>query len=273
MAASGLYEIPIRYDGLDAERHQIDLYLLGESIRGLARILAVTGHFLSTGTYAKQFQALDVKVYVSEPKANCFSVHAVIEFAKQYQILSGSIVMLPTLLSWIFARASNNRTEMKALQQSLDKAIAQIGAQNTELVPRLLSTLERLAESLRPAMRDAVAPVGKSCTRMSLGPETVIDEPTAEAIRSTDADDLTNERSWVIRITELDRETASAKVRLEDDDALEDKRFRAVITDPAIALISNPYVYAFAGQQVIKVRGKATLKDGEIQTLFISNAE
>ncbi len=35
----------IRYDGLDAERHQIELLLLGESLEGVARILGVTGHF------------------------------------------------------------------------------------------------------------------------------------------------------------------------------------------------------------------------------------
>src|ERR1700730_3504358 len=95
--------VPIRYDGLDADHHQIELYLLGESLQGIARILGVTGHFLATGTYAKQLQALDVRVYVTEPKANCYSIQAVLDFAKQYEILSGSIVLLPTILSWIFA--------------------------------------------------------------------------------------------------------------------------------------------------------------------------
>ncbi len=54
-------ELPIRYDGKDAEQHRIELHLLGESLQGVARILGVTGHFVATGQYAKQLQALDVK--------------------------------------------------------------------------------------------------------------------------------------------------------------------------------------------------------------------
>jgi len=50
--------IQIRYDGIDAEGHQIQLHLLGESMQGIARILAVSGHFAATGQYAKQLQAL-----------------------------------------------------------------------------------------------------------------------------------------------------------------------------------------------------------------------
>jgi uncharacterized membrane-anchored protein YhcB (DUF1043 family) len=265
--------VPIRYDGLDAERHQIELLLLGESLEGVARILGVTGHFLATGTYAKQIQALDVRVYVAEPKANCFSLSAVIEFTKQQQLLAGVAgVVLGPLIGWIIARASNNKAEMKALKDSLDKAVHHLAQQNTELVPRLLRTVEKMADSLRPSVRAAVAPVGKSCAQMSLGHDAVIDEATAQAIRAVGADEVTEERSWTVRITELDWETASAKIRFEDDGA-EEGRFRAVITDPAIGVCDNAYVKALAAQTPIKVRGKATLREGEIQVLYVSNTE
>ncbi len=176
------------------------------------------------------------------------------------------------LIGWIIASASNNKAEMKALKDSLDNAMDRLAGQNAELVPRLLSTLEKMAESLRPSVRAAVAPVGKSCARMMIGSHAVIDEATSQAARAVAADEVSEERSWTIRITELDWETSSAKIRFEDDGA-EDGRFRAVITDPAIGVRDNPYVRALASQTPIKVRGKATLREGEIQALYVSNTQ
>lgn len=267
--------VPIRYDGLDAERHQIELHLLGESLQGMARILGVSGHFLATKQYAKQLQALDVKVYVDEPKANCFTIQAILDFTKEQQLLSGTITLLPALLAWIFAKASNDRAEMKAVKDSLDKAIAQLAGQNSELVPRLLATLDKMADSLRPSIRAAVAPVGRTCSQMSIGLNgPVIDVARADAIRSTIADELTEERTWSVVITEMDRESATAKVRFTGDvEGSEEKRVRAQITDPAIGVLGNEYVKAFASHAEIRVRGKALLRDGEVQTLYISNID
>jgi hypothetical protein len=141
--------VQIRYDGLDAERHQIELHLLGESFQGLARVLAVTGHFVATGQYAKQFPALDVKVYVDEPKANCFSIQAVIDFAKDQQLFAGfGVAAVSGIIGWLFHRASGSRAEMKAIKDSLDKANAHLAGQNNDLVvSKLFATLERMADS------------------------------------------------------------------------------------------------------------------------------
>ncbi len=267
-----LFSIPIRYDGLDAERHQIELHLLGESIQGVARLLAVSGHFAATGQYAKQMPALDVKVFVNEPRANCFTLDAVIAFARDQQLFAGAVgVVLGPLLGWFVARISNNRAEMKALKDSLDKAIGHLANHNADLIPKYLATVEKMAESLTPAMRAAVAPVGKTCSTMRIGSDVAIDEATANAIRSLAADEVTETRVWDVRITELDLESKSGKIRLEDSELEDEKRFKAVITDPAIAVINSDYVRAFAEQRPIRVRGKAVLRDGEIQTLYVSD--
>jgi hypothetical protein len=268
-------ELPIRYDGKDAEQHRIELHLLGESLQGVARILGVTGHFVATGQYAKQLQALDVKVLVGEPQANCVTLSAALEFARDHQLFAGGFgTVLGVILTWLFARASNNAEEMKAIKDSLDKAIDHLAGQNAQLVPRLLSTLEKLADSLSPALRASVAPVGKTCSTMRIGDGPVIDEATAEAIRSTSADELTDERTWTIYITELDWETNSAKIRFVDDvesDLATERRYKDVIKDPAIGIVGNVYLVAFASQATLSVRAKATLRNGEVQTLYISD--
>lgn len=266
--------VPIRYDGLDAERHQIDLNLLGESLQGAGRILATVGHFVATQQYQRQLQTLDVKVYVDEPKANCWTIPAMLTFAKEQQLFAGiAAVVLAPILTWIFAKASNDRAEMKAVKDSLDKAIAQLAGQNSELIPKLLATVDKLAESLRPSVRSMVAPIGRTCTHVTVGGAPPIDPIKATAIRAPVPDEVTHERAWDIVITEMDHEGSTAKVRLVDENGMDDRRVKAVITDPLLEILGNPYVQAFAAHAEIRVRGKAVLRDGEIQTLHISDID
>lgn len=266
-----LATVPIRYDGMDAERHQIELSSFGESLHGMARVLAVTGHFMVTHEYVKQYQAQDVRVLVEEPKANCVTVGAVIQFAQQQQLFSGFATgALSAILTWLFTRSANRRDEMKAIKDSLDKAIATLAGNNQETVQRMLSTMERMAEALRPSIRNAVAPVGRTCSTMTIAGSLVVDEAAADAIRSDRVDEVTPEKPWRVRITEFDTESATAKVRLVGDDAQE-RRIKAVITDPSAKMLANGYAQALLTQVEIDVRGKATLRDGEIVQLYISN--
>lgn len=257
--------VPIRYDGGDAAHHQIELNVLGESLQGMARILAVTGNFAATGQYAKQYQAMDVKVLVNEPKANCYKLEAVIQFAQQQQLFSGlAAPLIAALVGWIFSRAAGNKQEMKMLKDALDKVLA-MQSENQE---RLHGTLEKMADALRPAVRQAIAPIGKSCTSMTVGGGYVVDEAKAAAIRSAGDIDVGEERVWELTISELDREASSAKVRLVDDDS---KRVRAKITDPLGATVPSPYASALATGSLIRVKAKAVMKDGEIDCLYISD--
>lgn len=257
--------IPIRYDGGDAARHEIELHVLGESLQGMARVLAVTGNFVATGDFTKRYQAMDVRVLVKEPKANCYTLDAIITFAQQQQLFSGFAgPIVIGLVTWIFSRASGKKEEMKMLKDALDKLLAM----QSDNQDKLHATLEKMADSLRPAVRQAVAPVGKSCTQMTVAGKYVVDEATAEAIRSSGDVEVGTERSWELTISELDSENSTAKVRLIDDDS---RRIKAKITDPLASTVPNPYASALAHGTMIKVKGKAVLKDGEIDTLYISD--
>lgn len=257
--------VPIRYDGKDAAEHQIELNVLGESLQGMARILAVTANFAATGEYAKQYQAMDVRVLVNEPRANCYTLEAVVQFAQQHQLFSGAAApLIGALVAWIFSRASGKKEEMKMLKDALDKLLV-MQSSNQD---KLHATLEKMADALRPAVRQAVAPVGKSCTTMTVARAYVVDEATADAIRSSEDLEVGAERDWELTISEIDRENSTAKVRLRDDDS---KRVKARITDPANAAIPSPYAAALVSGAWIRVRGKAVAKDGEIDCLYISN--
>jgi hypothetical protein len=87
-----------RFDGIDAEQHKIELYALGESMQGLARIASVAAHFAITQRYSRYFVTHSVRLLAEEPKANCFTVAAFWEFVKQHQIISGSFGAVAAIL-------------------------------------------------------------------------------------------------------------------------------------------------------------------------------
>lgn len=264
--------IPIRYDGLDAESHQIDLAALGESLQGMSKVLGVVGHFVVTGKYAKQVQALDVRVVaLEEPKANCFRIDAALQFVQQHGLLQGAAgALITAIVAWLVARNSNKSTEMKLLKDSLDRAIHEMAQGNQATIQALTQTLERVAEGTRPALRRAVAPVGGTCTSMTIGGTATIDIPAAEAIRAESPDEVDDARPYLVRITELDLESSSAKLRLGDGD--DEARVPAQIIDPAFALPGNVYTQAFTAQAPLRVTAKATLREGVITRLYVSDA-
>lgn len=274
--------IPIRYDGMDAERHQVELYSLGESLQGMARILAVVGHFAATGEYAKQMQALDAKVYLKETRGNCVTVDAVLEVVKGYGLADGTLAAIVTgLVTWLFQRGASERADMRAIKDTADKLLASLADSQRQrdllqgqTVDRLAATIDRMADALRPSLKAAVAPIGRSCKFMTVGAGAAIDEAMADAIRSEVATDVTPPRQWQIVITEMDLETATAKVRLiGEDESSDNGRVKAKITDPAFGVAGDIYRRAFAVQSPLTATAKATLRDGEIQTLFITDAK
>ncbi len=257
--------VPIRYDGGDAEEHSIELNVLGESMQGMARVLAVTGNFVVTGEYVKQYQAMDVKVLVKEPVANCYTIVALIKSVAQHPLFAGSAsAAVGSIVTWLFARASGNKEEMKALKDTLDKVLDLQGKSQEQLH----ATLDKMADALRPAIRQAVAPVGRSVGTMTVAGRYVIDEAAAEAIRAPGETEVGADRSWDLVITELDTETKTGKIRLTDDDG---KRIKVRITDPLADIIPSPYATAMANATQITVRGKPVLRDGDIDTIFISD--
>lgn len=76
--------------------------------------------------------------------------------------------ILGAILQYIFARNSNKKDEMKALQQSLEKAIEALGNKDAGTIDKLISLIDRMAVELRPSVRQAVSPIGNTCDQISV---------------------------------------------------------------------------------------------------------
>ncbi|MDR5859432.1 hypothetical protein FZZ93_05650 [Halomonas eurihalina] len=275
----GSIRLEIRYEGGDASSHQIDMTALGESLQGFGRIYAVIGHFAATGQYAKQMQALTVKTYAQEAEPKCFSVGALLSFATTSGWFQGLLPAIVTAVTaYVLHRCSGNSEEMRHLRELLEQQYGK----DQKMMERMMDTIDRLADGLRPSVRKSVAPVGATCERIDLYADGTkhqsIDQAVKDAVMSNEEQELIGERTYSITISEMDYERHTCKVRLTgeeqgeqlDDDGLP-SRINAVITDPAIDMDGNQYLQAFTSRKQLDVKAKATIRDGEITKLYISD--
>lgn len=268
--------VRIRFEGIDADRHEIDMALLAESMRGLSRIIGVSGNFIVTGRVLTNREKFSLKVVVRPPEAHCFEIFAWLKWINDAPLMttvSGGLFV--SLVCYICKRAAGQREEMKQLRGALDVAIRELGHRDQAVIDRLLGTIDRMADNLRPAVKQSIAPIGESSSAMTIGDRdlkirTSLGEEDKAAILSEPPAEVGEEGSYSIKLSELDMETGSCKVFLEEE--LEE-RIGGRITDPAFSLPNNLYVMAMAAQKFIEVTAKPVLRAGAIERLFISNAK
>jgi hypothetical protein len=261
--------ISIRYEGGDAEHHAIDLNQLGLSLQGFARILAVCGNFVETGKYNKQFDSLSVRVTATDPEQHrCYEVVAHVQsFLTSDNFWSGTGgAALAAVIAYVLSRRSGE--EMKHLKDALDRALDQ----NAGITNKLLATIDKMADALRPAARSATSPIGRTCTSVDLysGQTRIanLDQDSQNLFAQPTANVFQNTKHYQGIISELDLRTGSCKVSLGGSD----QRIQAEITDPIRAVPNNPYALALASQQPISFLAKAEVdEDGEIAKLYISD--
>ena len=188
-------------------------------------------------------------------------------------MLSGLFpVIASATLPIVFMKNSERKQEMKLLKDSLDKAIKELGQKDEAYVLRLMDIIEKMATDLKPSVRAAVDPIGKTCNTLTIKSNTrsdTYDVKDKEIICKDQDNELTETRSFEVLITELDSLTASCKVKLPEFEG--DHRISGKITDPIFDNKNDPYSVAFAAKEWITVLGKGQLKDGELVKLFISD--
>lgn len=265
-------EIEVRYDGRESEAHVINAIQLSESLAGFSRILSTAYHFAATEKLVLRSPAQQYSVYVRTAEPKCYNVvFELWELAKQQQIFQGLVGNIAVaVVTYVVASAANRKDEMKYLAEALKLALDQNGKRDEAVVTKLLATIDRMADALRPAVRQAVRPVGESCATIRVGGANgiVIDEQDKERINAPSPIDITMERTWTGVISELDRENATGKIRLEDD---ADARVPITVTDPVFCQPENAYLAAFVSGTTIKLVGKAEISEGEVRRIYVSN--
>lgn len=268
-----VWSLSIRYEGRDADHHQIDLNQLGISLQGFARVLAVSAHFAQTGKYNKQFGALSVQVVAAPVQEHhCYEILAFIkDVAVSRELWSGFAgAVFSAVVAVVMSRG--RREEMKLLNDALQKSLAQ----NKAMQDRMMETIDKLVTALQPSAKQAHAPVGASVESISLRgphdrvPSVVLDRATKALVSSAPDTTIDETKTYTGVISELDMISGTCRIAL--DDAAPEDRIPAIITDPSVQRPNNPYVSAMAALSPIQFSAKAELDaDGTIVKLHVSD--
>ncbi|MHC1947305.1 hypothetical protein IF803_23270 [Bradyrhizobium sp. UFLA06-06] len=273
-------EIILRYDGLDADSHVIELGTLGQSIQGASRLLGSAGSIVLTGQFAKHTSALSVRVLAGQPRAHCWELPAIL-----VSVAPVVTPLLPTIkeaakvaatkavtgiVNFAISTVGHKPKEAEMAKEVAVKALEEMGHTSRTAI----EAMERLAMSQRPAVRLFVSPVGESCSIARIGDPNfgaiAVDQEMRRSIESSEPIEISASAEYDVLISEFDLKNRSCKFSLRDQDDPND-RFNGEITDPVAQLPQNPYSDALNSQRWIRVRAKAQLKNGELEKLFISD--
>lgn len=266
-----IYSLDIRYEGGDASNHEIDLNQLGESLQGMARIIAVAANFVATGKTARHFDALDVKVLAAPvPDHNCYQVATVVQGIVESKEFWGGAVsgLIPFIIQFFLSR--RDKEEMKHLADALKRQMELASEGNQKNVDSLVAVIDKLADSLKPSVKKALAPIGRSVTSVGLyeGDRKFheIDVAAKNAMTGGMTSYSDHSKPYDVVITELDMTTGACKLSLEG----QSDRISGQIADPAVTRPGNPYAEAMTAISLLSVLGKAEIDaDGNIIKLYV----
>lgn len=274
------HSILLKYDGLDASNGLLELGQLGKSIEGASRLLGIAGHIVATGVYAKQAQAISVRVMVAPPRRGSVDLPAILmtavpAIAPVFPTIAditkkAATKAVEAIVNHVISKAGGKESEAKMALEIVDKAMRELGHTSRAAI----GAVERVAVHNKLAIRMFVAPVGESCATAQIGNiengAILIDTQTREVIDAPEPIEIGKETQFDVFISELDLKTQSCKVTFRGSED-PTHRINGEITDPQVRVPENAYSKAFNAQKFISVKGKAQIKDGEIDRIFISD--
>lgn len=271
----------LKYDGLQAAEHRMDMRRFGYAIVGLDHVVTYGIIALTERRMARPRERLDFDVVASEPKAGSLEVLGALVAA--YQGTQGSLPFLTELLkakfpdvlwhwlSWVFKslggrpkEADPHFSELIDFTETLHKEEKLDRERERQF---FLKVLDRLA----PHASQVAIPVGESSNLLEFRrpgrPErTQIGVPEAQAIRSKEALEVGDPRTMQLRIDGLVKHTNRGSVELHEEPG----RYVPVeIRDPLFEQTPNPYIAAMNSDEEISVTAVPSFKSGELYKLFI----
>lgn len=275
--------IVLRYEGLDADRGELELAHFAQSIHGASRLIGSAANIIVTGQFVKKVPALSVRIFAAAPpQAGSFEIPAVI-----MSIMPAGAPVFPAIME------ATKKLATKAVISIINYALTENGGRkvDSEMAFQLASeslremgqtsraaidAIARVAESQRPAIRMFVSPIGETCSQARIGDtdkqnETVaVDQAMRAAIESPSPIEIGNETIYDVLITEIDVKNKSCKFSLRDDDD-PDQRYNGEITDPILSTPNDPYSRALSEKRWILVKAKPQIAAGELERLYISD--
>jgi len=267
-------ELLIRYEGLDADRNQMNIGHLGQSLIGIDRLLNAGFHVLESGHLPARRTPRIIETEVGTWKHGSFEfpilLRKAVELAPILQdpYTQQAVKIARNWLSGVFLGMSGRCQESK---EHVSRAL--------EIMDRfdqrgLLASFEIIENgSLFLSAKRAVRPIGPSAERMLIQDEdgqTEIDVPMAETLRTNGKVKVEKMETLDLQVDGFTHHNRQLKVRNPD---VRGKFSTAVVRDPEFDLVPNVYTQAASEKGWISAEVKVSrYKSGEIHTIYVLNA-
>lgn len=268
------FRINVRFDGLDADDHVIDMRLFGEAMIGLERTLSTGLNVVATGGFSPRSKMM-LAIKATPPRDGCVQFDAVVELAqgvlpmvKPVLEFFGAGIARGLIAAVIQRYAGSKARSASEVEKILDLMALEKGDRQKER-ENIIEVIERL----RPAAAQMMAPVGRSAEKLSISADgssdtTVFDVPMAQALRSRADLEVSEMQPMRLKVDGVTVHSRTLKV--EDPD--QPGRFvTAEVRDPAFTDGEN--VYTASVTKELEVQAKATYRDGKLYRLHIMDAK
>lgn len=273
----GLFEpIPITYTGLYADAHLVDAQQLGKSLIGISKIANSLCHFYFFEQTTHDPRLYEIRFFAGPARANgqiqeIFAImnSGVLPLFQPF-VIAGAKIFIELATKYLIKRISGQKSEATVAIEKMAEVAVQAQKAQMQNTRWLQKTMEKLLNVNRHSLREVPEPVGKSVRKMSVGIKddaTEIDEPTAEVLRAKDQMEVGEMGEYVVTMEGVFKTNGACKVKLDNGVIVAGK-----ITDPVLDQPGNIYTHALDRAEPLLVTAKPTMKDGEINRLFISNA-
>ncbi|MGB0506875.1 MAG: hypothetical protein ACPGGK_11835 [Pikeienuella sp.] len=280
----------IKYDGLDATNHTIDMRKFGEAIVGLDKVINNGLIAISEYRIPKKGERFPLRIHAQEPKKGSFEVAG--EIANDIAPVGATVLPLVhemfyssasdivwRWVSWVLNMSGGREKEADPHFVALLELTKEIHRGRTDDSDAnrkfLLDVLDRVAA---PA-KGIVAPVGTSADTVTVAPsrgrmaeeKTTIDEAMADAIRSKERLVVGDMETFTVSVDGFSHDSRTLKIANPD---APEKFMTASVRDPAFTDGDNVYTRAAANRSQLIVSAKPSRsKDGTLRKLYILDAE
>jgi hypothetical protein len=274
--------IPIAFRGLLADQHFVDAQQFGRSLIGATKIANSLAHELIFEQVTHDPRKYQIRFCVGPSRENGLLQEIVAV------VMTGLPLFTPfvTKIGRVFIEQMTKAMIYSVLKKPSDvtKALEVIEKQTEQFSDLAKSMneghmkdkawLQKLVTHFvsehRRSLREIPDPVGRTVRTMLIGKDDpiVIDEPTADVMRSQEGLELGEAEQYEIELVGVFKNNGVCRIKLAD----RDKVVLGKIADPALDQPNNIYTRALNEGQKLQVVGKPTLKNGRLYKLFITSA-
>lgn len=273
----------IRYEGDDADRHSIDMRLLGESLIGIDRIVSDVLVAVVTSREPRRGERAPLILKAREPVASSFELTAVLQELGPLLMLGVPLLTQcgqDIVVDWMKSVLAYFGGKKEQADQPLDAIVKMTEAhlvardredeRSHERQMAMLNTLKATRERLGPSAADVVAPIGRSVRRLLFGSRDrepfEVDETAADRVRETDEVEFGNIETMLLKTDGFTFHTGKLSVERPDRPG---SFMLADVKDPVFEQNGNPYTQAAQRKALIQVRAKAGYKNGRLERIAI----